>query len=62
MYRYWDGILAWVKQSVEAGFVQEGNKSILVEGKSAEECVAALKDYQASVGRFKLDWKDEGKV
>lgn len=57
---YWDGILQWVKQSVEAGFVGESNRNILVEGKTAEECVDRLKSYKVSQGRFKLKWEDEG--
>lgn len=56
---YWDGILQWVKQSVDAGFVGEGNRDILVEGKSAEECVERLRRYEVSEGRFKLKWEDE---
>lgn len=57
---YWNGIMQWVKDSVEAGFVQEGNKEILKEGTSAEDCVKVLQEYTASQGRFKLNWNDEG--
>jgi uncharacterized protein (TIGR00730 family) len=53
---YWDGLLNWVRGSVDAGFVQEGNAHIIVEAKSAEEAVKALQEYKVSEGRFKLEW------
>jgi uncharacterized protein (TIGR00730 family) len=56
---YWDGLLNWVKGSVDAGFVQEGNANIIVEAKSAEEAVSALLEYKVSEGRFKLEWGNE---
>ncbi|KAB8291597.1 hypothetical protein EYC80_006397 [Monilinia laxa] len=56
---YWDGLMAWIKNSVEAGFVGEGNKGIVVDAKTAEEAVKALRDYKLTVGRFKLEWGNE---
>ena len=56
---YWDGLLDWVNGSVEAGFVQEGNANIIVEAKSGEEAVKALREYKVSEGRFKLEWGNE---
>lgn len=58
---YWDGLMSWVRGSVEAGFVGEGNKNIIVEGKTAEECVQQLRDYKAAEGRFNLNWGSTGK-
>jgi uncharacterized protein (TIGR00730 family) len=56
---YWDGLLDWVKGSVDAGFVQEGNANIIVETKSGEEAIQALREYKVSEGRFKLEWGNE---
>jgi uncharacterized protein (TIGR00730 family) len=56
---YWDGLLAWVKGAVEAGFIGEGNLSIIQEARTGEEAVKALREYQVSKGRFKLDWGNE---
>ncbi|KUJ11576.1 uncharacterized protein LY89DRAFT_227770 [Mollisia scopiformis] len=56
---YWDGLLNWVKGSVEAGFVGEGTKGIIKEAKTGQECVEGLKDYKVAEGRFKLEWGNE---
>lgn len=53
---YWDGLLKWVRDSVDAGFVQQGNENIIVEARTGEEAVKALRDYKNSEGRFKLEW------
>lgn len=58
---YWDGLLSWVRNSVEAGFVGEGNKNIIVEGKTAEDCVTELREYKTATGRFNLTWGSTGK-
>jgi predicted Rossmann-fold nucleotide-binding protein len=56
---YWDGLLNWVKKSVEAGFVGEGNKDIIRAEKTAEDVVRALREYKVAKGRFKLEWGNE---
>ena len=56
---YWDGLMRWVNDSVEAGFVGAGNRRILLEARSAEEAVSALRKYRVSEGRFKLEWGSE---
>jgi uncharacterized protein (TIGR00730 family) len=56
---YWDGLLDWVKGSVDAGFIQEGNANIIVEATSGEEAVKALREYKVCEGRFKLEWGHE---
>ena len=53
---YWDGLLDWVKKSVESGFVGEKNADILVEVKRPEDVVTALKSYRVSEARYELDW------
>jgi uncharacterized protein (TIGR00730 family) len=57
---YWDGLLAWVRSAVAAGFISESNGGILVEARSAAEVLAALKDYVNSEGKFNLDWEEVG--
>jgi len=56
---YWDGLLDWIRASVKAGFVSEGNQGIIKEAKSAAEVVTCLRDYEAAKGRFKLEWGNE---
>jgi len=56
---YWNGLLDWVRNSVREGFVSEGAANILVEEKSTDEVVAALRTYKPAPGRFKLDWSSE---
>jgi len=56
---YWEGLLAWVENSVKAGFVQEGNRGIIVKATTGEEAVRALKEYKVTEGRFKLEWGNE---
>jgi uncharacterized protein (TIGR00730 family) len=53
---YWDGLMQWVSNSVESGFVGEKNADILVEVKKPEDVVDALKSYRLSEARYELDW------
>lgn len=53
---YWDGLLDWVRGSVDAGFVGESNGYIIAEAKTGEEAIKELKDYKVAQGRFKLEW------
>lgn len=55
----WDGLLAWVRRSIDEGFVGQANKDILVEVKRAEDVADALRNYKVAEGRFKLDWSLE---
>ncbi|CAL3966137.1 hypothetical protein PZA11_002893 [Diplocarpon coronariae] len=57
--RYWDGLLAWIRDSVAAGFVGVANREIIREAKSAEEAVALLRGYRNAEGRFRLEWGSE---
>lgn len=56
---YWDGLLKWVRESVEAGFVGVGSKGIIKEARTGQEVVDALRDYKNADGRFKLTWGNE---
>ncbi|QSZ29445.1 hypothetical protein DSL72_003959 [Monilinia vaccinii-corymbosi] len=56
---YWDGLMSWIQNSVEAGFVSEANRTIIYETKTADEAVEALRDYKLTEGRYKLEWGNE---
>ncbi|KAK4633041.1 Bifunctional cytokinin biosynthesis protein [Fulvia fulva] len=53
---YYDGLLSWVRNAVQSGFVSEGNRGIMVEARTGEEVVAKLTGYKTAEGRFKLKW------
>ncbi|KAK0101123.1 hypothetical protein ONS95_012895 [Cadophora gregata] len=57
--KYWDGLLAWVRNSVEAGFVGQSNVGIIREAGTPEEAVRCLREYRNSEGRFRLRWGEE---
>ncbi|KAK4229891.1 hypothetical protein QBC38DRAFT_80057 [Podospora fimiseda] len=56
---FYDGILSWINKSVEEGFIHGENKKILVEAKTAEEAIVALRDYRVSAAQFKLSWNSQ---
>lgn len=56
---YYDGLVRWVKNSVNEGFVTSENAGILVEALDAEEVVRSLREYIISEGRFKLNWAQD---
>jgi len=56
---YWDGMLAWVRDAVKAGFISEANGRIIVEAKTPEEAITALRDYANSKERFDLQWSKD---
>ncbi|GMG33188.1 unnamed protein product [Aspergillus oryzae var. brunneus] len=56
---YWDGVLAWVKNSVQEGFVSPENGEILVEAKDVREVWPKLVGYKISNGRMQLNWGEE---
>jgi uncharacterized protein (TIGR00730 family) len=57
---YWDGLLSWVKNAVQAGFIASANGKILAEAKQADGVVKALRDYVNSESKMKLAWEVEG--
>ncbi|KAK4105026.1 hypothetical protein N658DRAFT_504547 [Parathielavia hyrcaniae] len=56
---FYDGIFSWINKSVEDGFIHGENKRILVEAKSPDEAIAALRDYKLSDAVFKLSWNED---
>lgn len=55
----WDGLLSWVRRSIEEGFVGAGNANILCEVKHPNQVLEALRSYKVAEGRFNLDWTNE---
>lgn len=56
---YWDGLLTWVKNAVEKGYIGPDNANILVEAKDVSEVWPLLVGYKVSAGQMKLDWGEE---
>ncbi|KAL2266549.1 hypothetical protein VTJ83DRAFT_5901 [Remersonia thermophila] len=56
---FYDGLLQWIDKSVEEGFIHGKNKHILVEAKTAEEAIQALRDYKVSEAVYKLSWGNQ---
>ncbi|KAJ5669228.1 hypothetical protein N7462_010298 [Penicillium macrosclerotiorum] len=56
---YWDGLLAWVRNAVDAGFITQGNGSILAEAHDVKEVWPKLLEYQCSSDRMQLNWGQE---
>lgn len=56
---FYDGILTWINKSVEEGFIHGDNKRILVEAKTAEEAITALREYKVSEAVYKLSWSNQ---
>lgn len=53
---YWNGLIDWVKNSIQEGFVGQGNANILAVVEDPKDVVEALNNYKVAEGRFKLDW------
>lgn len=56
---FWTKIIHWTADAVEQGFIKPENACIIVEAKTEDEVLLALKNYQIAKGRFKLSWPDE---
>ena len=53
---YYDGLLQWIRNAVNAGFIVKSNVGIVVEATEAEEVLKELSNYRVADGRFSLDW------
>jgi uncharacterized protein (TIGR00730 family) len=56
---FYDGLLQWIDKSVEEGFIHGKNRHILVEAKTPEEAIQALRDYKVSEAVYKLSWGNQ---
>ncbi|ODV90156.1 hypothetical protein CANCADRAFT_56734 [Tortispora caseinolytica NRRL Y-17796] len=56
---FYDGLLAWINNATDSGFISEGNRNICVEAKSPEEVIENIRNYEVSKERFSLKWSDE---
>lgn len=55
---YWNGLIDYVKHSIQEGFVGEANANILAVVEDPKDVVEALRNYKVAEGRFKLDWSN----
>lgn len=55
---YWTGLMEWVKNAVQNGFVSGANAGIIQEASSTKEVMQKLINYQNASGRFNLTWED----
>lgn len=56
---YWDGLLGWVRNAVNEGFISTENGRILAEAKDPREVWGKLLEYQVSSERMQLNWGEE---
>ena len=56
---YWDGLLGWVRNAVNEGFISAENGRILAEAKDPREVWGKLLEYQVSSERMQLNWGEE---
>lgn len=56
---FYDGILSWIENSVEEGFIKGANADILAKATNPEEAIQALRDYKVSASVYKLEWGKE---
>jgi uncharacterized protein (TIGR00730 family) len=56
---YYDDILGWITKAVSNGFVENGNRNIVVAAKTAEEVITAIKLYKVASNRHYLNWSQE---
>ncbi len=56
---YYDGLLHWIKKSASEGFIKGTNTDIIVEAKTSEGAIEALKAYKVSSSALKLSWGNE---
>ncbi|BFZ62423.1 hypothetical protein YB2330_003517 [Saitoella coloradoensis] len=57
---FYNGIVSWIENAVEHGFVRENQRNCVVECKTVEEVVAAIEGWKVPEGRLKLSWQQEG--
>lgn len=56
---FWDGILKWLDDAVDQGFVKAANKNILVTADSPAAAIKALREYKVSTATYKLEWDQQ---
>ncbi|KAI3323239.1 hypothetical protein HD806DRAFT_105512 [Xylariaceae sp. AK1471] len=56
---FYDGLLEWIRKSVDEQFVKPSNADIMVTASDAEGAIEALRNYKISDARYGLDWSQE---
>lgn len=59
---FWDKFLELVEVFIKSGMVDEETRGIMVEARTAEEVVKAVREYQIPGGRMELKWKERREV
>lgn len=59
---FFDGLVSWINSAVEAGFISQGNRQIVVFAKSAREVVEKIENYRAADGRLDLNWSVQSPI
>lgn len=56
---FYDGILQWIENSSNEGFISPANKNIVVTATDAEGAITQLKEYKLSADTMKLEWGEQ---
>ncbi|EFX04184.1 lysine decarboxylase-like protein [Grosmannia clavigera kw1407] len=56
---FYNGLFSLIGKSVEDGFIAPGAANIIVQGKTAEDAVQALREYKVEPAVLKLAWGKE---
>lgn len=56
---FYDGLLAWIKKSVDEEFVRGANSDILVAATDAKGAIEALRNYKVTGDRYPLTWEND---
>ncbi|RYO86734.1 hypothetical protein DL762_000568 [Monosporascus cannonballus] len=55
---FYDGLLEWIKKSVDEQFVRGANADILATATDAKGAIEALRNYKVTGDRYPLTWDD----
>jgi uncharacterized protein (TIGR00730 family) len=53
---FYDGLLGWIRNAVDKGFIPQDVSSIISEAKSVDEVAERIRSYKPASGRYDLDW------
>lgn len=53
---FYDGLIDWIYKAVEAQFISENNRDIIVIATTPEEVIEKIENYKVADGRLNLNW------
>lgn len=53
---FYDGLVQWIDNAVQSGFISSSNRKIVVSASTAEEVIEKIVNYEIPDGRLNLDW------